>query len=241
MTPTATSWSCAVTESSPQAPWTLAGESIVGLAWPRRPLGPFPAGVRPVPGPVLVAAVRYSGSPVGPYVELAVGEPARLGVRLGWCMTTMVVDSAEARVGGRSAWGFPKELGTLVWDRDGDERSLRWVERGIEVRGVPARWRLPVLVPVRALQRRADGPVIVPGRLRGVARPARVEVDVRDGGDPLAPLAGRHRGCTVDGMRFVVRPARHPFGLASSLRAPLAAPEPALSSSVPSRAYSSAG
>lgn len=216
----------------------------MGLAWPHRALGSLPPGVHRVPGPVLVVAVRYTGSPVGPYLELAVGEPARLGVRLGWCMTTMVVDSAPSRVGGRAAWGFPKELGTLVWDRDGDERSLRWVERGIAVRGVPARWRLPALVPVRALQRRTDGPVIVPGRLRGIARPARVEVDVSDDGDPLAAIAGAHRGCTVDSMRFVVRPARHPFGLASSLRAPLAAPEPALSSSVPPGrpgAYSSVG
>ena len=177
-------------------------------------------------------AVRYAGSPVGPYLELAVGEPARLGLRIGWCITTMVVDSAESRTGGRAAWGFPKELGTLVWERDGDERALRWSERQLTVRGVPSRLRLPVLVPVRALQRRTDGPVVVPGRLRGLARLATVTVDVPPD-DQLSSLAGPHRGCTVDGMRFIVHPARHPFGLTSSLRAPLHAPEPALSSSVP--------
>lgn len=235
----------------------LTGESIIGLACCRARLGAMPAGVRRLPGPVLIAAVQYSDSDVGPYLELAIGEPARLGARLGWCMTTMVVDSADARSKGRTAHGFPKELGTLVWDVDGDERELRWSEREIVVRGVASAFRLPVLVPVRALQRRDDGPVVVPGRLRGIARLARVELGAPDD-DALAPLAGNHRGVMVAGMRFVIRPARSPFGLTSTLRAPLhPPPEPALSCpppraraglgipgailGVPSRAYSSAG
>jgi hypothetical protein len=210
------------------APWSLTGESVVGLARGRGVrLGPMAVGVVRVPGPVLVVAVRYDGSPVGPYLELSVGEPARLGVRLGWCMTTTVVDSAAARSGGRTNWGFPSELGTLVWERDGGERSLRWVERDVEVRGEPGRVRLPAMVPVRALQRRRDGPVVVPGRLRGMAKLAAVTVSA-PAGDALAPIAGRHRGVTVDSMRFLIRPARTPFGLASTLRAPLAAPEAAL-------------
>jgi len=213
------------------APWVLTGSSIVGLARCPAVLGAVPPGVQRVPGPALVVAVRYDGSPVGPYLELAVGEPARLGLRVGWCMTTMVVDSADSRVDGRANWGFPKEVGTLVWDDAGDgARSLRWVERSITVTGTPARVRLPVLVPVRALQRRSDGPVVVPGRLRGLARLASVTVDA-PADDALAPLTGRHRGMVVDSTRFVVRPARQPVGLTSSLRAPLTAPEPALSSS----------
>jgi len=208
---------------------SVAGESIIGLARCPAPLGAYPRGVRRMPGLVLVAAVRFSDSEVGPYLELAIGEPARLGSRLGWCMTTMVVDSAAARVEGRNVHGFPKELGTLVWGSDGNQRELRWSERGIAVRGVPMRFRLPLLVPVRALQRRADGPVVVPGRLRGLARLARVEVDTPED-DPLWPLAGFHRGCLVSSMHFLVRPARQPFGLTSTLRAPLQTPpEPALS------------
>ncbi len=212
----------------------LAGESIIGLARCPAPLGAMPPGVHRVPGPVLVAAVHYEDSDLGPYLELAIGEPARLGVRLGWCISTMVVDSAASRAEGRATHGFPKELGSLAWDRDGDERELRWRERQIAVRGVPSAFRLPVLVPVRALQRREDGPVVVPGRLRGVARLARVEVATPDD-DPLWPLAGVHRGCTVAGMRFRVGHARTPFGLASTLRAaPLhPPPEPALSSPPP--------
>ena len=97
------------------------------------------------------------------------------------------------------------------------------------------RFRIPALVPVRALQRRADGPVVVPGRLRGLARMARVEVETPED-DPLWPLTGFHRGFVVSSMRFVVRPARTPFGFTSTLRAPLQTPpEPALSSNLPSR------
>lgn len=211
---------------APVAPWAMTGESLVALTRSAQPLGPMPVGVQRVPGPCLVVAVRYDGSPVGPYLELAVGEPARLGLRPGWCFTTMVVDSAESRLGGRANWGFPKDLGSLVWEADGDERSLRWVERGVTVRGAPGRFALPALVPVRALQRRADGPVVVPGRLRGRAHLANVEVEA-PAGDPLAPIAGAHRGVHVASMRFTVRPARAPVGFYSSLRAPLRAPIPA--------------
>lgn len=213
---------------APVAPWALTGESLVALARCPVPLGPMPPGVHRLPfGPVLIVAVRYSGSPVGPYLELAIGEPARLGMRPGWCFTTMVVDSAESRVGGRANWGFPKELGSLVWSEDGDERSLRWVERGVVVSGVPGRLALPALVPVRALQRRADGPVVVPGHLRGRAHMTRVSVSVGADDDRLAPLVGSHRGVHVASMRLVVRPARSPVGFTSSLRAPLRAPLPA--------------
>ena len=216
------------------APWTLTGESVVALASCRQPLGAMPPGVSRLPGPVLLVGVRYGGSPIGPFIELGIGEPARLGARLGWCFTTMVVDCAAARADGRANWGFPRELGTLSWDRDGEVRELRWAERQLALLGEPTSFRFPALVPVRALQRRSDGPVVVPGRLRGLCHFARVTVEVPDD-DVLAPLAGRHHGCTVDSLRFIVRPARHPFGFTSSLRAPLHAPEPALSSSLPTR------
>jgi hypothetical protein len=214
---------------APVAPWVLGGESLAGVVRPvrRRALAPLPYGLGRLPGPVLVVGCCYTGSPVGPYLELSVLEPARLGLRPGWCATTMVVDSPESRMGGRLNWGYPKELGSLTWLTDGDERELRWAERSIVLRGVPGRFRLPVLVPVRSLQRRDDGPVVVPGRLRGLARSARVTVSVPDG-DPLASLAGSWRGATVASMRFLVKPARHPVGLTSTLLAPLRAPAPAL-------------
>ncbi|MDP9419505.1 MAG: acetoacetate decarboxylase family protein [Actinomycetota bacterium] len=219
---------------APFAPWQLSGESLIGLASAKRSPGALPWGLHPLPGPTLVVAVSYASSPVGPYLELAVGEPARLGVRPGWCITTMVVDSAASRLGGRVNWGFPKEIGTLVWQRDGAERELRWVERDIVVRGRARGLPLPILVPVRTLQRRGDGPVVVPGGLRGRGRLGTIEVLVPDD-DTLLPLAGRHLGLHVAGMRFLLRPARHPVGLTSTLRAPLRAPEPALSLGTPGR------
>jgi hypothetical protein len=220
--------------SAPVAPWALQGESLVALARCRSGVGAgaLPAGTRRLPGPCLVVANRYVDSPVGPYLELAIGQPARLGPRPGWCFTTMVVDNADARKGGQLNWGFPKELGRLLWRHDGDERELRWVERDLCVRGVPGRLVLPFLVPMRSLQRRADGPVVVPARLRGRARTASVVVYAPQD-DPLSGLAGTHRGLHLSSMKYVVRPARHPVGIASTLLAPLRAPEPALVSSAP--------
>lgn len=216
------------TMATPFAPWSLAGESLVALARCPERLAPVPCDLHPLRGPVLIAAVCFSESPVGPYVELAIGEPTRLGMRVGWCVTTMVVDSPESRVAGRLNWGFPKELGSLTWRRDGSQIELHWVERDIVVRGRPGGPPLPGLAPVRMLQHRSDGPVVVPGRLRGRLRLAAVEFQAPEA-DPLAPLNGRHPGAHVAGLRMRVGPARHPVGLASTLRAPLRAPEPALS------------
>ena len=198
------------------------------MASPPAALGELPEGLKRLPGPWQIVASRYDDSPVGPYRELAVGEPARLGARLGVCITTMAVTSVDSRLGGRVNWGFPKELGTLVWLDEGDDKVLRWEEREIVVRATPLGPPLPVLLPLRALQRRADGLVSVRGYARGRGRVARVEVSVPDD-DPLAGLAGRHKGLTVSGMRLVVNPARRPVGLTATLRAPLRAPEPALS------------
>ena len=217
---------------APFAPWRLEGEGIAALARWRGPgsrRAPLPAGLRHAPGPCLIVGVRYTDSPVGPYLELAIGEPARMGLRPGWCITTMVVDSPDSRVGGILNWGFPKELGTLRWSADGSSRELVWEERGIAVRATLRTGAVPVVVPVRSLQRRTDGPVVVPGRLRALAHPARVTFQTFPG-DELAPLAGERTGAVVSSMRFVVHPARHPAGLLASLRAPLRAPEPALSS-----------
>jgi hypothetical protein len=200
----------------------------MALAPFRRPVGDLPDELRRLPGPCSITASRFDDSPVGPYRELAVGQPARLGARPGVCMTTMVVTSVDSRLGGRVNWGFPKELGTLVWLAEGDDRVLRWEERSIVLRASPVGPPLPVFLPLRALQRRADGPVSVWGHARGRGRLARVDIDV-PADDPLFPLAGRHRGLIVAGLRLVMSPARRPVGLTATLRAPLRAPEPALS------------
>lgn len=215
--------------TAPHAPWSLTGECIVAWARWRGPrANELPGDLRALPGPCSITAARFESSPVGPYLELAVSEPARLGARPGMCITTMVVDSQDSRVGGRLNWGFPKEMGTLSWDGSGDERTLVWEERKVRVHAAPGGPSLPVFLPMRALQRRADGMVVVPGRLLGRARVSRIEVETAEG-DALSGLAGRHRGLLVAGLKLVVDPARRPYGLAATLRAPLRAPEPALS------------
>jgi hypothetical protein len=217
-----------VSSEAPHAPWLLGGESLVAVVARGGRVGGLPEGLQRLPGPCSISGTRFDQSPVGPYRELAVGQPARLGARLGMCMTTMVVTSVDSRLGGRVNWGFPKELGTLVWLDEGDDRILRWEERDIVLRASPSGPPLPVRLPLRSLQRRADGLVSVRGHARGRGRVARIEVDI-PADDPLAPLSGHHKGLMVAGMRLVMHPARRPVGLAATLRAPLRAPEPALS------------
>jgi hypothetical protein len=212
---------------APHPPWAVRGEIL--LAWARWPDGRadrLPGGVAPLPGPVAIAAARYSDSPVGPYLELSVGEPARIGLRPGLCVTSSVVSDPAAKVGWRLNWGMPAGLGQLSWAADGDERELVWEDRGIVVRGHPAGPPLPVILPIQCVQRRGDGPILAPRRLTGLARLARVTVKVPEG-DPLAPLAGDHLGAIVGAARLRLRPARRPSGLLSSLRAPSQAPEAA--------------
>ena len=83
-----------------------------------------------------------------------------------------------------------------------------------------------------SLQRRSDGPVLVPGRMRGRARFARTELEAPEG-DALSPLGGSHRGALLSGLRIVLPPAKLPMGLRATLNAPLQAPEPALTSTLP--------
>jgi Acetoacetate decarboxylase (ADC) len=214
-------------------PWRLSGECIVGLARGGGGREPLPSGIERLPGPCLVLGAQYDESPVGPYRELAVAEPARLGARVGMCVTTMVVTTTESRRAGRANWGLPKELGTLEWLHDGDARVLRWIERDLVVRAVPLGPPLPALVPFRTLQRRADGPVSAMARVRGLARPAKVEVSVPDG-DPLTWLAGGHLGTILSSARLVMGDACPPEEARAltraARRAARSAPEPALSS-----------
>lgn len=218
-------------------PWHLSGELLI--AWARRPRhtagARLPEGVAPLPGPAVVLAASYAVSPIGPFTELAVAEPARLGVRPGYCVTVSVVAASECRVDYRLNWGVPAELGTLLWEVEpSGVRRLTWLERGVVVSGAASWFRVPGWVPVRGVQRRADGAVIVPRRMRGWLSPSFVSVEAPADDDALAWLAGRHPGFAVPGFRMVVEPARHPAGLLSSLRAPLRAPGPGLTASVAS-------
>jgi hypothetical protein len=207
--------------SAPGAPWRLEGEAIVTLARAPGRRGDAVPAARRLPGPLLVVGARFTASPVGPYLEFAVCEPAMLRGRPGWSITTMVVDSPASRLGGRMNWGFPRELGTLRWTADGETTELRWVDRGIVIRATPRRFRMPAALPVRAIQHSAEGAVIVPGRLRGWLRGARVEVEAPLD-DPLEVLAGTRPGGVLSSFAFVVGVARRP--------SPRRAPAPAAGS-----------
>ena len=213
--------------AGPPAPWRLSGECILALASSGNGSA-LPAGVERLPGPRLVFGARYDDSPVGSYLEFAVAVPARAGAHVGMCVETMAVTTAEARLGGRLNWGFPKEVGCLSWWSDGDERGLRWEEREISLTATASGPPLPALVPFRSVQRRSDGLVTVGGRLRGLARFAGANITVPDD-DPLAGLAGHHRGAVVASACLVMSEARLHERSPAAERAPRGAPEPALS------------
>ena len=210
----------------PEAPWTLSGEVVVALV--RRPGGGeaaiLPAGLEPMPGPAVLWAGHWAQTPVGPFSELALAVPARLGLRPGLCITMSVVNNADARLAGRLGWGMPRQLGSLSWVAADAQRTLRWAERDLEVRAEVRPGAGPFTKAVRCLQRRSDGPVVVPARLSGWIRRARLTIDV-PGEDGLEPLAGSRRGWIVSGRSLVLQPSRRPVGRLGTFLAPLAAPE----------------
>jgi len=176
----------------------------------------------------MITASRFTETPVGPFLQLAVAVPARLGGRLGWSVILLVVDRQDARTGARLNWGFPAELASLAWWADGGERELTWHDRQLVVRARGRGPKLPLALPHRELQSRGDGPVVVPDRLLGLFQAAAVNIDVPYD-DQLGALGGRHAGTIVDGAHRLVREARTPVGLIAPLRAPAAVTEPLLS------------
>ena len=101
---------------------------------------------------------------------------------------------------------------------------MTWPERGFRLIARRRAGAWPFLVPMRLLQRRSDGPVAVPLRLRALARRASVDVEVGD--ESLGALGGRHRGLILSSERLRIYPARHPVGFLHTLGAPLRPPEP---------------
>lgn len=199
--------------------------------------------------------MRYDDSPVGPYVELSVLVPARLGLRPGTCTVAMVVTSAEARLECRRNWGLPAELGALGWSSGAAAdsaagagvRTLSWEERGLSFTGRPfGPSVLAPMVPVRSVAWRPTGAVVLGRRIRARVRAARCRIEVA-AGDDLAWLAGSHPGVALAGARIVAGAARRPAGLLSSVpwreRATGGAPEPAACAGYHGdpRAYGSVG
>ncbi len=188
----------------------------------RSPFVP-PEGITPAPGPTAVVAVRYTDSPVGPFLQLMVLVPARLGAHPGWTVAVAVVDRSEALVGYRMNWGVPAQMGELRWFARDGVRQLLWEDRDLSVKARGRGIGVPMVLPHRMVQARADGPVVVPDRLWGLFRPAIVTVEASPRGDVLDPLVGRHLGATIDGVHRTIAPARTPVGLLAPLRAPTTA------------------
>lgn len=208
----------------PHAPWALRGEGLVGVSWTRPPVE-LPDGITPAPGPTVTAAVRYTDSPVGPFLQLMVLVPGRLGAHPGWSAVVAVVDKPDALVAFQVNWGVPARLGELRWFARDGVRQLLWEDRDLSVKAQGRGFGVPMVVPHQLVQARADGPVVVRDRLWGLFRPAVVTVDVTPR-DALDVLVGRHAGATVDGLHRTIAPARTPVGLLAPLRAPATSAEP---------------
>ncbi len=190
----------------------------MALSW-HRPAATLPEGIVPAPGPAAIAAVRYTDSPVGPFLQLMVLVPARLGAHVGWTAVVAVVDKPDAVVGLNLSWGIPAHQGELRWFARDGVRQLLWEDRDLSVKARGRGFGVPMVMPHRLVQARSDGPVVVPDRHWGLFRPALVTVDISPR-DELDCLRGRHLGATVDGVHRTIAPARTPVGLLAPLRAP---------------------
>lgn len=177
---------------------------------------------------IVVVAARVQDGPVGPFHLMALLAPTRLGLRVGLTAVVAVVDTPAARVGVREHWGLPAQMGTLRWDEEPDRRRLIWRETQTSVvASALAHRRRGLASPMRLIQRRSDGPVLVSGSFRGRVRRSRVDVVAADG--PFSVVDGSYGGIWLGGLEAVVGRARRPVALAFSQRAPHTAPEPALS------------
>jgi hypothetical protein len=203
----------------PDPPWLLRGECILAWVAQGRRRQALPPGLVALPGRAALVGVHYDDSPFGPYDELSLAVPARLGLRPGLCVVAMAVTSPDARRACRTNLGLPAELGSLRWSAHGVDRSMAWDERGVLLRGVPWGPSVPAMVPVRSVQRGSDGPVIVPRRFSARMRLAACHAEV-PADDALAWVTGRHPGAVMAGMRIAAHPARRPAGLLSSIARP---------------------
>lgn len=172
---------------------------------------------------------HWAQTPVGPFSELVLAVPARIGPRVGLSVVVNIVTSIDARVAGQLGWGFPRRLGTLQWLAVDNTRTLSWREGEVTIEGeAQGTTGRPYGTLFRALQHRVDGPVVVPIRVVGWSRRARLKVHAREE-DEFAPVTGEVYGRLVGGRQVVLHPARRPLGVWRTFTAPLRAPDPGLS------------
>ena len=190
----------------PPPTWRLTGEAAVAFAAvPAAEKERLPAGARALPGPALVFAVSYSGSPVGPYLETVICIPAWYLGRPGFCVTTIAVNSEPALWAGLDFWGYPKVLGTMEWQADGRIREFRWKERDLVIRARAGGRSVPAGAVLPTVQAVPGGGAYTGLRITGKLGLARIEIDA-PGDSPLAAFAGPHRGTLLTSMRMTVPP-----------------------------------
>lgn len=203
----------------------MTGETIATLARIPSEQRSLPEGVSSMPGPALLLATNVTDSAFGHYLELMIGESARIGAKVGWCITKVIVNKVEVELALRSGWGFPARQGRLSWrDRDGNP-ELCWLDREISVEAVCHGPAVPSYFPLTALQRAAGESRAAAGRIIGRGRVASARVHVLPG-DDLGHLSGAHPALVIRGARFVLGPAKEPRFLPRLARA--SAPEPAM-------------
>lgn len=213
------------------SPWALFGEGMIAFArHRRRRLTKLPKGMHRVPGPIVILAERFVDSPAGPFVCLSIGEPVRVGFRVGMHFGISVINSEDALKAGDEHWGFPHELGALRWWSEAGVRSVMWDERQIQVRGTIKGRPMPLLFPMSSLPAKAGRPVVVPSKFQSLIRRSSIELLVNDPEDPLFPLAGTHRGFVLSGLAVHRRAVRRATGWMNPLRGVLRSPEPGVAS-----------
>lgn len=134
--------------SIPDAPWQLQGEAVALLA--------SPFSVR--------LLVRYSASPVGPYLEHALATLTRRGPHV----FQMSVDLEDSLIGGRAIWGYPKTLESLDWRESGKRIVFRREEQTFRVRAFGPSFSLAL--SFWSVQQKGAEWVRVPGKIGGRAQ-----------------------------------------------------------------------
>ena len=134
--------------SVPDAPWQLRGEAMAFMASPFH----------------LRLLVNYHESPVGPYLEHALGTLTARGPHI----FQMSVDLEASKIGGREIWGFPKELEALNWQKKGPHLKFERESQRFRLRiSKPA---FPLALSFWTIQNLNGEDVRVPGRIKATGQ-----------------------------------------------------------------------
>jgi len=205
----------AVSESVPPpsaapAPWSTRLEAVVW--WHRatpaaRTALPAALRARPALPLTVVAFVRYTATPVGPYREV-LATPVLLLQRALLPAATIpfiAVDSPASLAAGRANWALPKTIARFDWPPNGREAVAEGDGWSVAARIRALGPALPFAAPAADRQvSEAGEELAIALRACGRARLATVAVEV-DGPQPPGWLrAGRHPGMAIIGARLHV-------------------------------------